>query len=114
MADVQIRARWIKEISSRKQGSSPTKRDMFHRGLYYEQLQRILSHFPREQLHVVISERFKSSPCHVVEGVRRFFGLPTQSSEVSVADKHIRQNCSTKLTPEERHELRALYADDVA
>ena len=46
------------------------------RGLYAEQLERWLAHFPREQLLVLQSERFFADPAHGTRRVLRFLDLP--------------------------------------
>jgi hypothetical protein len=47
------------------------------RGLYAEQIERWLEHFPREQLLVLQSERFFADPAEGYRHVVRFLGLST-------------------------------------
>jgi hypothetical protein len=44
-------------------------------GLYADQLEQVLEHFPREQLHVVVLEDVKGDPDGVFAGVCDFLGL---------------------------------------
>jgi len=46
------------------------------RGRYAEQLERWLDAFPREQLHVVVSEEMGSRPASTYASVLEFLGLP--------------------------------------
>jgi hypothetical protein len=45
-------------------------------GLYVEPLRKWLQYYPREQVHVEITERLSSDPQDVYERVLRFLGLP--------------------------------------
>ena len=45
------------------------------RGEYVDQLERILSLMPREQLHVIVSEEFFENPQEVYDGLLAFLGL---------------------------------------
>jgi hypothetical protein len=46
-----------------------------HRGHYAEQLERVLAHFPREQLHVLDSEAYFAQPALQYDAVLEFLGL---------------------------------------
>lgn len=46
------------------------------RGLYADQLQRWLAHFPREQLHLFLFEDLRRDPAGVLGAVEDFIGLP--------------------------------------
>jgi hypothetical protein len=46
------------------------------RGLYADQLERWLPHFPRDRLHVIFAEEFFARPGDVYTEVIRFLGLP--------------------------------------
>ena len=48
-------------------------------GLYIEALGTWLEYFPREQVHIEVSERFLREPQHAYDRVLRFLGLPTFS-----------------------------------
>jgi sulfotransferase family protein len=50
-------------------------RAYFSRGLYAEQLERWLEHFPREQLLVVQTEKLLATPAETYSEVLRFLGL---------------------------------------
>ena len=47
------------------------------RGLYQPQLERWLTHFPREHLHVIVSERWFHETDAMMTEVLEFLGLPT-------------------------------------
>ena len=47
------------------------------RGLYQPQLERWLTHFPREHLHVIVSERWFDETDAMMTEVLEFLGLPT-------------------------------------
>ncbi len=46
-----------------------------HRSLYADQIERVLQVLPREQLHLIESERFFSKPEQSFRGVTRFLGI---------------------------------------
>jgi hypothetical protein len=50
------------------------------RGFYHAQLQRLLEHFPRENLHVVKSEDFFADPKTTQTAIHQFLGLPIQAA----------------------------------
>ena len=65
-----------------RMAADPTYESLAHRhqshrarGEYVDQLERFLAHFPREQIHVVQSERFFAEPGQEFERVTRFLGL---------------------------------------
>ncbi|MEO0532120.1 MAG: sulfotransferase [Planctomycetota bacterium] len=49
--------------------------EAIHSGLYMSQLDELLRHFPREQLHVLLLDDLKASPQAVIDGVLGFLGL---------------------------------------
>ncbi len=68
--------------------ADPTYRSQLHewhsyvaRGQYAEHLERWLKHFPRDRLHVVVSEHMFADPNVVLPEVARFLGLPPHSVE---------------------------------
>lgn len=46
-----------------------------HRGHYADQIERLLRHIPREQVHLIESERFFTEPAPVFAGLTDFLGL---------------------------------------
>jgi hypothetical protein len=52
-----------------------------HRGHYADQLERVLRHYPTDQVHVVMSEEFFADPQRVFSSLSTFLGLeqPTAS-----------------------------------
>jgi len=68
--------------------AEPTYRSLLHewhsyvtRGHYAEQLERWLEHFPRERLHVIVSEQMFADPNRALRGVAYFLGLPPHEVE---------------------------------
>lgn len=49
--------------------------EAIHSGLYMSQVDELLRHFPREQLHVMLLDDLKVSPQTPIDGVLRFLGL---------------------------------------
>lgn len=58
-----------------------------HRGLYAEQLERVYSVFPKEQVHVVLLEDLKKKPQEIVTGLLKVTGLEQVALE-GVGKKH--------------------------
>jgi hypothetical protein len=76
-------------------------------GHYLEPLQRWLEHFPRERVHIEVSERFSKDPQGGYDRVLRFLGLP----RVILRDTRPRNTIeSTRLDPGLRRELSARMA----
>eukprot|EP00746_Dinoflagellata_sp_MGD_P153082 gnl/MRDRNA2_/MRDRNA2_84060_c0_seq1.p1 gnl/MRDRNA2_/MRDRNA2_84060_c0~~gnl/MRDRNA2_/MRDRNA2_84060_c0_seq1.p1 ORF type:complete len:280 (-),score=56.98 gnl/MRDRNA2_/MRDRNA2_84060_c0_seq1:5-844(-) len=111
--DVNIQKRWEKEIKKFRAGKPPDLRDMFGRGLYAKQLAHLWTLFPRSQVHVIISERFRSQPEKYVQEMRDFFGLPQREILENVEEVHVGVY-EVDLNSKERRRLRDLYAEDVA
>ena len=49
--------------------------DLLQRGFYIEQVENLLKYYPRESLHILISERMKRNFRHELNGVLNFLGL---------------------------------------
>jgi len=47
----------------------------FHSGLYAAQIERYLSPFPREQIHIILFEELKNSPVETTQRVYDFLGV---------------------------------------
>jgi len=54
------------------------------RGLYHAQLERLLQLFPREQLHIIKSEDFFTSPDMAIAEVQHFLNIPAHT----ISNKH--------------------------
>lgn len=78
-----------------------------HRGRYAEQLERVLSHYPAEQLHVVMSEDFFADPAAAFSSLVDFLEL-----EPPPAAQYDRYNAQPRsdMDPPMRERLRAYYA----
>jgi hypothetical protein len=76
-------------------------------GHYLEPLRRWLEHFPRERVHIEVSERFAKDPQGGYDRVLEFLGLP----QASLRDARPRNTIeSTPLDPVLRRELSARMA----
>ena len=64
------------EIDEILSGTSVLDPGYVRRGLYYEQLQRYLAYFDRQQIAIVDSARLKVEPTNVLDELVRFLDLP--------------------------------------
>jgi hypothetical protein len=83
------------------------------RGFYGEQVERILTLFPREQLLILTSAGLESDPAVALASVRAFLGLPPGQAPTP-RRVHVGQemNYPSELTPEDVAFLREIYAAD--
>lgn len=83
------------------------------RGFYGEQVERILTLFPREQLLILTSAGLESDPAVALASVRAFLGLPPGQAPTP-RRVHVGQemNYPSELTPEDVAYLRGIYAAD--
>lgn len=108
----RLRERWECELAARR---PPSRADVFGRGLYFSQLQRVLEHFPRKQLLVVISERYRQDIVREFRRVRSFLELSKQRLlKEDLPEEHVRGEYAEELGEADRRALRDLYAADVA
>jgi hypothetical protein len=78
-------------------------------GHYLEPLRRWLEHFPRQGVHIEISERFSENPQAGYDRVLSFLGLP----RIALRDTRPRNTIeSTPIDPGLRRELTALMASE--
>ena len=80
-------------------------------GLYLDPLRRWFEHYPRERVHVELSERFSREPQAAYERVLNFLGLPSlelrdarprNTVAAEPLDPAIRQQLSARLAPHNR------------
>ena len=74
--------------------SAAIKKNGLHhvvRGFYDQQINYILSKFPREQLHIAISEEIKTNKQEEYNSVFRFLGTTKEIEIDTVRDMHIRK-----------------------
>ena len=78
-------------------------------GLYLESLKRWLEYYPREQMHVEVSERFSARPQEAYDRVLEFLGLPAMklldaspqnTSEGDPLDPAVRRKLHARVAPE--------------
>ena len=83
------------------------------RGFYGEQVERILTLFPREQLLILTSAGLESDPAVALASVRTFLGLPPGQAPTP-RRVHVGQEMDypSELTPEDVAYLRSIYAAD--
>jgi hypothetical protein len=83
------------------------------RGFYGEQVERILTLFPREQLLILTSAGLESDPAVALASVRAFLGLPPGQAPTP-RRVHVGQemNYPSELTTEDVAFLREIYAAD--
>jgi len=109
----RLRQRWEQELAADR---PPSRWDVFARGLYYEQLQRIFKHFPWDQVLVVISERYRKHTMQELSRVCAFLGLGATSCCKQAEwqpETHVRGEYLEILLESDRNALRDLYVQDV-
>ena len=83
------------------------------RGFYGEQVERLLSLFPREQLLILRSDDLRHDPAATLDRVRSFLGVKGETAadrrEVHVGRE---MDYGSDLTPEDVEHLRQVYARD--
>ncbi len=83
------------------------------RGFYGEQVERLLSLFPREQLLVLTSDNLHAEPGRTLAEVRAFLGLSeAQAPEPREVHVGTPMDYPSELTAEDAAFLREVYADD--
>ncbi len=87
--------------------------DAVHRSLYAAQLERVLDHFPREQLLVLQFERCRDEPLEQLSRTWRFLGLePLDEVPASMLERSGERE-KPEIPERWRRELVARLADDV-
>jgi len=110
----RMRERWEQELAQHALSLPPSRHDIFGRGLYYLQLERLLRHFPWDQVLVVISERYRKNPHRELKRIRAFLGLSQRRDKCEdLPECHVRGPYLEVLPAADRAELRALYSQDV-
>jgi hypothetical protein len=67
----------VLDAPNARRGTEPHRRRSYlQRGIYVDQLQHWFNHFPREQFHLINSERMNEDPATAVRGALEFIGLP--------------------------------------
>jgi hypothetical protein len=86
------------------------------RGYYGEQVERLLSLFPRKQLLVLKAEDLQDAPAQVLAEVRAFLGLRGAAKPAEARRTHVAREMDygSDLTPEDVDFLRETYAPDLA
>lgn len=82
------------------------------RGFYTPQMERVFEIFPRDQVHVIKYEDFRRDYAGTIHGMFDFLGVERLSNL-----KNAEQNAGPyqrKITPEERADVSAIFADDIS
>lgn len=85
-----------------------------YRGLYHKQMERLLEHFPREQVLLLQYERCRADPDGQSDATYRFLGLeppPERGERTEVRSRPRRWK--PQLSEDALRELVARYSDDV-
>jgi hypothetical protein len=84
------------------------------RGFYGEQVERLLSLFPREQVLVLTAEALQAEPSATLAEVRAFLGLPPAAAAVEPRAVHVGRDMDygSELTEADAAFLRYVYARD--
>lgn len=77
------------------------------RGYYLQQLKHVLKYFPREQVHIMIMERWISDPDRHYNELLEFAELPRQSLDKRIV--HMREYTVDDLDEETRSQLAEIY-----
>lgn len=83
------------------------------RGFYGEQIERLFSTFPREQVLVLTADGLREQPGESLGQVANFLEIP-RGGAVEHRDVHVGQEVGVQLAAEDRAYLRSLYAHDMA
>jgi len=107
--------RWQLELSK---PFAPSRKDAFSRGFYAEQLKRVLEYFPRSQVLVTISERFRTAPRQELQRIGAFLGLSKSAYKLpdkAFVEQHVRKVYAATLPQFSifRRSLQHFYAMDV-
>jgi hypothetical protein len=84
------------------------------RGFYGEQVERLLTLFPREQVLVLTADALQAEPTTTLAQVRAFLGLPPAARAVEPRAVHVGRDMDygSELTDADAAFLRDLYARD--
>ena len=85
------------------------------RGFYAEQLERLFSHFPREQVLVLSAEQLSREPASVLATVRKFLGIaPGPDPDPRQVHVGKEMDYGSALTSDDAAFLREIFAEDQA
>lgn len=65
-----------KEIEQIEAGVLMPYPNFVHCGLYVQQLERYLTYFKRQQIHIIDSQRLRTNPVQILDEVTQFLNLP--------------------------------------
>lgn len=100
--------------AARCQGGSPFHRRIhayIARGFYFEQLQRLWSYFPKEQMYVLRQEDLLSAPLSVLNNLCGFLGITPL--KVILDETFFTQSYVSSITAREWRHLANIFAADI-
>ena len=83
------------------------------RGFYGEQIERLFSIFPREQVLILTADGLREQPGESLWQVADFLGI-ARAGAVEHRDVHVGREVGAQLAAEDADYLRGLYARDMA
>jgi len=83
------------------------------RGFYGEQIERLFSIFPREQVLILQADELRRAPTGTLGRVNSFLGAPS-AAPVDHRDVHVGQDIGGQLNEDDDAFLREVYAEDMA
>jgi hypothetical protein len=89
----------------------PAGTSYLSRGLYARQIERVLSHFPRDQLLVLRSDRLRDDPAGTVKRVLDHLGVAPMDT-VPALEAHV-GTYEAPMRPEVRARLVAVFAPEI-
>jgi hypothetical protein len=81
------------------------------RGFYGEQIARLFSIFPREQVLILTNDALRRTPNEALGEVSQFLGAPAGAA-VAHRDVHVGQDIGSELASNDAEFLREIYAQD--
>lgn len=87
----------------------PRYRGLVGRGYYIDQLESLLRHFPRDQVHVMVLERWRSDPVQTITALLEFLGLPQM--ELPIGTAHRREHTVGRIKRRTRRLLQSIYEE---
>lgn len=94
------------EANIRRELAHPHAYGLLRMGLYADTVERVLRHFPRERLLLLVAEEYRAQPRMTYDTICSFLGVDRH--DIDHTDEHVRPHTTT-LSPEERRWLADFY-----
>lgn len=103
----------LRELEEQAATLAPRKTysDCVRRGLYLEQIQRVLQHFPRDQLYIAFSEEVKRAPRAAYDAIFAWLGVAKMPPRVSYREHHARAQYRVHVADTTVARLARYYAE---